>query len=189
MRKLPLIVLIGFSFLGFCAFAAEIAGVKLDDKVTLGGQELILNGAGLRTKVFFKVYVAGLYLAQKQATTQGVLAKNAPRRVQLTLLRDLSSEQLLEALHTGLTDNNTQAELDVIKREVEQLTAIFGALKEAKKGEVINLDYTPEAGTRIALNGVHRGTIAGEAFNRALLKVWLGDKPVQADLKKALLGG
>jgi long-chain acyl-CoA synthetase len=177
------------ALLASSAFAAEVVGVKLDDKATLGGQELVLNGAGVRTKVVFKVYVAGLYLPQKQTTTQGVLAKNAPRRVQLTLLRDLSSEQLLEALHTGLTDNNTPAELEAIKKEVDQLTAIFGALKEAKKGGVINLDYTPEGGTKISLNGAERGAIAGEAFNRALLKVWLGDKPVQADLKKALLGG
>src|SRR5262249_62120319 len=95
-------------WLAGAAPAAEVGGVKLDDKASLGGQELVLNGAGMRTKAFFKVYVAGLYLPQKQTSTSGVLAQK-PRRVQLTLLRDLSSEQLLEALQSGLAAHNTQA--------------------------------------------------------------------------------
>ena len=167
------------------ALAAEVAGVKLEDKATVGGQELLLNGAGLRTKVFFKVYVAGLYLPQKQTTAAGVLNQK-PRRVHLTLMRDLSSEQLLEALHSGLDANNSATEMDAIKKETEQLTTIFSSLKEAKKGSVINLDYVDGA-TKISFNGGDKGSIAGEPFNRALLKVWLGDKPVQDDLKKALL--
>jgi long-chain acyl-CoA synthetase len=166
--------------------AAEVAGVKLDDKVSLGGQELVLNGAGMRTKAFFKVYVAGLYLPQKQASTSAVLAQK-PRRVQLALLRDLSSEQLLDALQSGLAANNTQAELDGMKKEQEQLAGIFGSLKEAKKGSVILLDFVDGA-THVSVNGADNGSIPGEAFNRALLKVWLGDRPVQDDLKKAMLG-
>jgi long-chain acyl-CoA synthetase len=39
------------------------------------------------------------------------------------------------------------------------------------------------------VNGAAKGTIPGDAFNVALTRIWLGDKPVQADLKKALLGG
>ena len=109
-----------------------------------------------------------------------------PRRVELVLLRDLSSEQLLEALQSGLAKNNSAAELEAIKKENEQLTSIFSSLKEAKKGSVINLDYVDGA-TKISFNGGDKGSIAGEPFNRALLKVWLGDKPVQDDLKKALL--
>src|SRR5207249_2501718 len=135
----------------------------------------------------FKVYVAALYLPQKQATAAGVLGQK-PRRVELVLLRDLSSEQLLEALQSGLAKNNSAAELEAIKKENEQLTSIFSSLKEAKKGSVIVLDYA-EGGTRIAVDRTDKGTIPGDAFNRALLKVWLGDEPVQADLKQALLGG
>lgn len=168
-------------------YAVEVAGVKLDDRASVAGQELALNGAGLRTKIFFKVYVAGLYVPEKQTTAAGVLAQKS-RRVQLTLMRDLSSDQFLEALHSGLANNNTQAEMDAIKKQTDQLTSIFGLLKEAKKGSVINLDYADGA-TRISVSGSDKGSIAGEAFNRALLKVWLGDKPVQEDLKKALLGG
>lgn len=175
-------------FLCVPATAAEVAGVKLDDKIALGGQDLVLNGAGIRTKVIFKVYVAGLYVAQPQQTAAGVLAQKGPRRVQMVMLRDLTAEQLLDAVDAGLKDNNAATELEAIKPQVEQLRTIFTALKEAKKGDVVALDYLPESGTKVVMNGTAQGTIPGEPFNRALLKVWLGDKPVDGDLKRALLG-
>ena len=59
---------------------------------------------------------------------------------------------------------------------------------EAKAGQVIQIDYTPAEGTRILLDGASKGTIAGEPFNKALLMTWIGDRPVQESLKKAMLG-
>ena len=168
------------------AFAAEVGGVKLDDKVSMGAQELVLNGAGVRTRVVFKVYVASLYLPQKAADLAGVLSKS-PRRIQLNILRTLSGDQLVDALNEGLAENNTAAELAAVKPQVEALATIMKSLKEVKEKDVITLDFVDGA-TRIGLNGEAKGSISGDAFNRALTKVWLGDKPVQADLKKSLLG-
>jgi long-chain acyl-CoA synthetase len=168
------------------AFAAEVGGVKLDDKVSMGAQELVLNGAGVRTRVVFKVYVASLYLPQKAADLAGVLSKN-PRRIQLNILRTLSGDQLVDALNEGLAENNTAAELAAVKAQVEALATIMRSLKEVKEKDVITLDFVDGA-TRIGLNGEAKGSIGGDAFNQALTKVWLGDKPVQADLKKSLLG-
>ena len=168
------------------AFAAEVGGVKLDDKVSMGAQELVLNGAGVRTRVVFKVYVASLYLPQKAADLAGVLSKS-PRRIQLNILRTLSGDQLVDALNEGLAENNTAAELAAVKAQVEALATIMRSLKEVKEKDVITLDFVDGA-TRIGLNGEAKGSISGDAFNQALTKVWLGDKPVQADLKKSLLG-
>jgi long-chain acyl-CoA synthetase len=174
------------ALLSVSAFAAEVGGVKLDDKMSVGTQELVLNGAGVRTKVVFKVYVASLYLPQKSADLAAVLSKS-PRRIQLNLLRSLSAEQLIDALNEGLAENNTPAELAAVKAQVDQLATIMRAFKEVKEKDVVALDFVDGA-TRIGLNGEARGSIAGDAFNQALTKVWLGDKPVQTDLKKALLG-
>jgi Chalcone isomerase-like len=168
------------------ALAAEVGGVKLDDKVSMGAQELVLNGAGVRTRVVFKVYVASLYLPQKAAELASVLSKS-PRRIQLNLLRTLSADQLVEALNEGLAENNTAAELAAVKSQVEALAMIMKSFKEVKEKDVITLDFVDGA-TRIGLNGEAKGSIGGDAFNQALTKVWLGDKPVQADLKKSLLG-
>ena len=168
------------------ALAAEVGGVRLDDKVSVGAQELVLNGAGVRTRVVFKVYVASLYLPQKATELAAVLAKS-PRRIQLNLLRTLSADQLVEALNEGLAENNTAAELAAVKSQVEALATIMKSLKEVKEKDVITLDFADGA-TRIGLNGEAKGSIGGDAFNQALTKVWLGEKPVQADLKKSLLG-
>jgi hypothetical protein len=173
--------------LGAPAFALEVAGVKLGDKVAVGGQDLVLNGAGIRTRVVFKVYVASLYLPAKAPDLSGVLAK-APRRIQMNLLRTLAADQLVDALNDGLKENNTEAELAAVKPQTDQLMAIMKAFGEVKEGNVVTLDFVDGA-TVVGFNGAPRGTIPGDAFNRALTKIWLGDKPVQADLRKAMLGG
>jgi len=167
--------------------ATEIGGVGLDDKTAVGGQELVLNGAGIRTRAIFKVYVASLYVPQKASDLQGVLSKS-PRRIQLNLLRTLSADQLAEALNDGLVEANTPADLAAVKPQADQLLAIMRAFKEVKEKDVVTLDFV-DGTTRVGWNGEAKGTIPGAAFNQALTKIWLGDKPVQADLKKALLGG
>jgi long-chain acyl-CoA synthetase len=166
---------------------AEVAGVKLDDQASVGGQQLVLNGAGLRTRAVFKVYVGSLYLPEKATTPQAVLAKG-PRRIQLNLMRSLSADQLVDALVEGLKDNNSPADLEAVKPQTDELARIMKSFGEVKEGSVVTLDFVDGA-TRIAQDGTAKGSIPGEAFNRALTRIWLGDRPVQADLKKAMLGG
>lgn len=173
------------------AFAAEVEGVKLADKVRLGdaGPELVLNGAGVRTRVFFKVYVGALYLQQKSKSSEAALADTGAKRVAMHLLRDLTADQLFAALNDGLRNNHTPEQLAAIELQVKQLEGIFNAVKSAKAGEVILLDFVPGSGTRVVVNGDTRGTIPGEDFSRALLRIWLGENPADAALKKAMLGG
>jgi hypothetical protein len=179
-------------FLAACAAtvsnAADVGGIKVEDKATVGGRDLVLNGAGLRSRLMFKVYVGALYLPQKTANAADAVSRDQPRRMTLLLQRDVSADALLEALRAGLAENNSQAELDRIKPQVEQFYGIFKTVGEAKAGQVINIDYIPGEGTRILLDGQPKGSIAGENFNTALMKTWLGDHPVQESLKKALLG-
>ena len=170
------------------ARAADVGGVKVEDKAMVGGQELALNGAGVRTRLVFKVYVGALYLPQKTSNVADIVGKNQPRRLTLILQRDISADQLLEALRAGLAENNSQADLDRIKGQVNEFSAIFKTVGEARAGQVIHIDYTPADGTRILLDGASKGTIAGEPFNKSLLLTWLGDRPVQESLKKAMLG-
>lgn len=173
------------------AVAAEVAGVKLEDKVSVqpGGPELVLNGAGVRTRFMIKIYVAGLYLGEKKTAAADAIAQGGPKRVSMTLLRDLKAEQLVSALNEGMEKNNPPAEMAKLKPQVGELTQIMSSLGEAKKGDVIALDFLPDTGTRVSVNGEARGKpIAGADFYRALLRVWLGDDPVEDSLKKAMLG-
>ena len=171
------------------AFAAEVEGVKLADKVQLGGFDLALNGAGVRTRVFFKVYVGALYLQKKATTTDAVLGEAGAKRISMHMLRDLDAEQLLSAFNDGLKKNHKPDELAMLEPQVTQLDSIFAAVKAVKKGDVVLLDYLPGAGTRVTVRGDDKGTIAGEDFNRALLRIWLGEQPADASLKKSMLGG
>ena len=185
-----LVLLIG-AVITISAAAAEIEGVKLADKLRVSdaGPELILNGAGVRTRVFFKVYVGALYLQKKENATDAVLADAGPKRIAMHVLRDLTAEQLFSALKDGLGNNHTPGQLAKLEPQVKQLEDIFNAVKAAKNGDVILLDYLPGAGTRITVRGDDKGTIPGEEFNRALLRIWLGNQPADASLKKAMLGG
>lgn len=173
------------------AVAAEVAGVKFEDRVTLqsGGPTLVLNGAGLRTKFVFKVYAAGLYLSERKGNAADVLGLAGPKRVSMVMLRDLKADDLVNALNEGMEKNNASADLEKLKPQTGELTRTMASIGEAKKGDVIALDFQPETGTHVLVNGAAKGNpITGADFYRALLRVWLGDNPVEESLKKALLG-
>ena len=165
----------------------DVGGVKLDDKVAVGGQDLVLNGAGIRSKLMFKVYVGALYLPAKSASLDAVLGK-APRRVQLTLLRDLSADDLVGALVEGLENNNSAVEMAAIKAADRPDGRADEGHRPGQDRSVVTIDFVD--GRRAwATAAKALGAIPGAPFNAALMRVWLGDKPAQADLKKAMLGG
>lgn len=169
--------------------ALDIEGVKLDDQLQLDKHALVLSGAGLRTKFFFKVYVAGLYLSEKKHTSHAVLSDGGANRMLFYLLRDVSGKQMLEAISEVIPANYSAEEMKVLDARMREFSKMFVSVSEVKKGDVITFDYVPGAGTRVTVAGVNKGSIPGEDFNRALLKVWIGDKPAQASLKQNLLGG
>lgn len=168
--------------------AAEVAGVKVDERVRIDGQDLLLNGAGLRSKLWVKVYVGALYVGQKAATPQSIVDSAGPRRMQLRLLRDLDAESLHAALDEGLRNNHSPAEFAALAGQAGQLAAIMKGIGQVRTGDIVAIDFSTE-GIAVGLNGESRGKVAGGAFAKALLKVWLGDQPADAALKKALLGG
>ena len=173
------------------ASAAEVAGVTLADteSVAPGAPPLVLNGAGLRKRAFFQVYAIGLYLPQKKAGGAEAIAAPGPKRVAIHMLRDVAADQFTDALVEGMRNNNNEAQMKALEPRIAQLSAIMAEMKEARKGMRITLDQVA-GGTQVTVEGKAAGKpIAGEDFYRALLGIWLGDKPVQDDLKRALLGG
>lgn len=185
MRKLWLLVC--GAFLSWHVNALEVSGVKLDEKIQLDKQELVLNGAGVRTKVVFDIYVAALYLKEKSKKADVVLADAGSKRVSMHILFGLKSDTLMEAFKNAFEANHSATELSALDTQLKKFYAIFGTIPEVKKGDVILLDYLPATGTKVTVNGIERGIVEGAEFNRALLKIWLGTRPVQDDLKKDLL--
>ena len=167
--------------------AAEVAGVKFDERVQVAGTALSLSGAGLRERFIFDVYAVALYVADPKAdrVTQG-----GAKRVAIHMLRDVDADTFSKALEDGMRANHDEQAMQALAGRVAELNAIMAAAKQAKKGMDILLDWVPGTGTRVTLDGKASGApIAGEDFYRALLRVWLGPRPVQDNLKKALLGG
>ena len=174
--------------LSFPAAAADVAGVTLEDRVNIANTDLVLNGGGLRQRVFFKVYAMGLYLPKKIGSAPEAINAQGPKRVLIHMLRDVDAGQFIDALSEGIKANHSESEAKALEPRVRELGAIMAEVKEAKKGMRIALDWTG-AGTQVLIGGKPAGApIAGEDFYRALMRIWLGDRPVQDDLKKALLG-
>ena len=183
-RFLPLLVALPIH-------AAELEGVRLEDRIRVDGQELQLNGFALRTRFIFKVYVAGLYLPAKTTTAQAAIESRSAKRIILVMMRDATADQFVESTDTAMRANNSEAQIAAVKAQVDELFALIRAAGEAKKGMRIVLDYAPsDGGTTLFIEGVAQGKpMLGEEFYKVLLRIWLGEDPVQQDLKEALLGG
>jgi len=176
---------------GLTLLAAATAGASTPEpetRVRPPDTELFLNGYGKRNFLFLDIYQVALYLPRRQHDARAVLDDDLPRRVRILTLRELSAERDMEFLLRGLRENNSAAELAVIRPQLEQFNQRVREMGTLRKGSVVVLDYLPREGTRIWLNQRLLDTIPGAAFNRALLKIWLGEQPTQASLKRALLG-
>lgn len=187
MNRVIAILLLALALPAFAAL--EVAGVKFDATTKVGAAEAVINGAGLRKRAFIKVYAIALYLPQKQTAAAEVLAAKGPKRIAIVTLRDLTAEQFVDALVEALKKNHDEAALAALQPRIDQFRTNMLSIVNAPEKSVVHLDWLPETGTRLSFNGATKGSdIPGEDFYRALLKIWLGDKPVQDDLKEQLLG-
>ena len=172
------------------AAAAEISGVKFDDTVKLAGKELKLNGVGMRTKFIVKVYAAGLYLPEKKNTVADIMKIDGPRSLTLVMMRDVSADDFGQSFMTGLNNNIDKAEKSRYLTHISKFGEMFGATGGLKKGDVLHIDWIPDTGTQCELNGKKIGEALPDVnYYNAVLKIWLGDKPADRNLKPALLGG
>ena len=171
------------------AQAVDVGGIKFDDTVKVGGKDLKLNGAGIRVRIVVKVYALALYLPEKKNTTAGVLESTGPRRFTLGMLREVTGDELGQAFMAGITANTDKAERSKFVNQLAQFGEAFVSIPQAKKGDIITVDWVPETGTVMALNGKQIGEpLKDIGFYNAVLKIWLGDKPVDSSLKPDLLG-
>ncbi|MGC2165020.1 MAG: chalcone isomerase family protein [Gallionella sp.] len=170
------------------ACASDAAWVEIANNVFLDRHNLQLNGAGVRTKLSLDVYIAALYLVEKKTTAEAVFADVGEKRIALHVLRGIGTGQMLGVFNEGIAANHNSSEISEMATQLAEFAEIFRRMKEVNKGDVIALDYLPGRGTWVSVNGALQGTIAGTAFYKTLMKIWLGEHPVQEDLKSKLLG-
>lgn len=193
MKRFVLITLLTGASLGLSmGLVAQVVnqdGVAIEDNTHLGLRNLVLNGTGVRKKYIIDIYVAALYLREKMGSAEQVIADPGEKRIALHLVNDISTDELLYLFVKAIKENHNEEQLAMLKDKVIDFEVIFHNLGELHKRDVIELDYLPDTGTRVTVNGSLRGLISGGEFYTALLKVWLGEHPVQENLKLKLLGG
>lgn len=174
-------------FFSLPAGAKEIASVEMVEELTQAdGTMLRLNGAGVRSKFFFKIYVAALYLEDNSSEASVVLGDDGGKRLVMHFLYDeVEKDDLVEAWNDGFEENGTPAQLAELSDRITAFNALFDTVKS---GDRIILDYIPETGTSVAIRGEQKGLIEGKPFNDLLLSIWLGEEPVGEDLRDNLLG-
>lgn len=179
----------------FCCAAAlsvaavpvrEVSGVSTPEVVRGDdNKDLRLNGIGLRKeKAFFKVYVIALYLEQPTTDARAVITTDEEKRIVISMLRDLSREQFVQAVETAII-RNSSAEMPILRTRLDLLE---DALPAPRRGSVLSFTYLPGVGTLMRGPG-RELTIPGKDFADALLSVWLGPKPIGGTLKRQLLAG
>jgi hypothetical protein len=164
----------------------KIAGIELADSYQLGQQSLLLNGAGIRSKLFIKIYVGALYLVKTSNSPADILAATDAKSMQMTMLyKEVEAEKITQGWDDGFKANLTNTELKSLEGRLKKFNALFPALRE---GDIVRMDYSPDTGTRLSINDKQLGGIEGADFFTALLKVWIGEHPADKNLKKGLLG-
>jgi len=170
--------------------ATEIAGVKVEDTATVGGARLQLNGAGIRYKGPFKIYVGELYTTKKIGSLEDLVAAPGPKRLTMTFVREIEAGPFGKLLTRGVEDNVPKNELSKLVPGLIRMSDIFSVNKILLPGETVTLDWIPGTGMVITA----KGKVQGEAFKepefyKAIMSIWFGPVPADFKLKDALLGG
>jgi hypothetical protein len=169
------------------ADASRVVGVDVPESLESGGVTLVLNGAGIRTKLFLDVYVGGLYLKQRSADAAAIIGADEPMAIKLWIVtRLITNERMQKSIEEGF-QKSTGGNTAPIRGEIDALIDVYA--EEINDGDVFELVYLPEGGLQVSKNGVHTATIeCGLSFKRALFGIWLSDRSVQTSLKHGMLG-
>jgi hypothetical protein len=171
------------------ADAMELAGVRIEASEQVAGSTLVLNGAGIRTRYMFKVYTAALYTTAPSDNAEAVLSQPGPKRIRITMLRDIDGNDLGKLFTAGMERNTSRADMAKSITGIVRLGELFSKRKKLMSGDTFSVDWLPSTGAQIVLNNhAEIEPIKEPEFFQALLSIWLGKQPADEDLKLALLG-
>jgi hypothetical protein len=167
----------------------RLHGVSVPRSAQVGSTRLVLNGAGTRYFLIFKVYVAELYLPRPTHSANEALGMDGPKLLRLVMLRDVSGKELGDKLTEDIKNNVPAADFATMITGLARMGGLFADRHELHEGDVVELTDVPGQGMHISINGQVEGAPYADAnFFDNLLRVWLGPRPAEGRLKKALLG-
>ncbi len=185
MKKL-FTIFIGLAMVCITQAQTKVGSVTLPNTETFGNYELVLNGAGVREKLWIDLYAAGLYLQEKSSNAKAILEADKPMSVKLHIVSSLiNSKKMISAIEDGF-ENSTNGNVKPYREKIDQFIAFFK--EEIKKGDIYDITYQPGKGVVSYKNGQEKGTVKGKDFKEALFGIWLSNRPADDDLKEGMLG-
>lgn len=168
---------------------AVIADQHFEDRIRLAGSELLLNGVGLRAVLWLKGYAAGLYLSEKVTTPGQAIALAGPKRLQMKMMLDVETHEFIKAIDSGMRRNHSETERALLRERELQFSRNVERIVKLNKGDVVNLDFVPSIGLTLTVNGTVQGPpVQGADFYAGILRIFIGNRPVDKELKTDLLG-
>lgn len=189
LRRSFLLSMLSLPLAATAQAAVVLEGVRFEPRIQLGGSELVLNGTGVRAVAWLKGYAAALYLPARTRQADQVLAQAGPKRLRMALLQEVPAPEFVKAFERGIARNTTAAELAALRERMGIFDLQVQRIGRVKRGDVVDLDFEPERGTTLVLNGQARGEpIPGTDFHHALLRAFVGNQPYDKALRAGLLG-
>lgn len=168
--------------------SAEAAGGSAPGEM-VAGQRLLRNGVGFRMKGTTKVNQIEIFAAKKFSSLEALNRLDGPKRVAVTVLTEVPSNFMGKGLTRGIEDNTSKAELSTLVPMLIRMGELFNQHKTLGVGSKVLIDWVPGQGMVLSINGAVQGEPFREAaLFRAMMGIWLGNAPVDAELKAKLLG-
>jgi hypothetical protein len=162
-------------------------GVKFASEV----QDMRLLGIGLRSKTFLKVKVYAVALYAAESAVEGSLKGKTgpalykelvwgdfPKEVALHFVRDVTTEQVQDAFRESLV---------LAGAEKAKIDAFVGHFGFTRNGQRYVIKWVPGGTIEATINGVVQPPVADKNFAAAVFGIWLGERPIQEDIKRDLV--
>lgn len=167
-----------------------LEGQRFDETVSLAERTLRLNGLGLRGVAWIKAFVAGLYLSAPSKDAAQILAMPGPKRIRLKIMLNAPSHELTKSLTGRIEDHEPESVRVKLGDRLTRLAGLIDGLGELQPGDTLDLDFLPDKGVSLRYNDKVVGTpVSGDDLYRSILKIFVGEHPVDRRMKEGLLRG
>ena len=166
-------------------------GHQFPQHIAVGEQNLQLNGVGGRSVpvIFMRVFAAALYLLKSSHDPDAIIKMEGAKRVQIRMNYGVAGKEFKKALVRGIEKNHSPEQQAAFAPRTQAFAAIIDSFGKVKSGDVIDLDYLPEQGLRVSINGISKGApIEGADFYAAVLRIFIGNRPAEQEMKERMLG-
>lgn len=170
------------------AQTADVVGVHYPATIKVEGTNLTLNGSGISYRAVAKLYTVGLYVPQKANKSETVFATGGPKQLRFVMLQGMRVDELGKVITKGIENNSSREEFFKLIPSIRQMGEEFSRIRRLNTGDTFAIEYVPKRGTMFFVNGQPAGLpLEDNLFFPAVLRTWLGNRPVTPDLKDALL--